>query len=154
MTIDQEMTIDGQALDAPVIHIDDPAPAVTAVQQRAIEHLTEQLAAAEARHAATLKDLAIVADHLKQEAINRDWCDDYRYFVDLVNGQCSSPRLEHVRYTYSARFSVEVRFTSHLRNYDTLVDRLTSYVEELAIEDADVTDISVSSPSVERVDVD
>lgn len=54
------------------------------------------------------KHLAIVADALLAEAIERDWCDEYNDFVHCVNEKARADVLEKVKKSYSRTFDVRV----------------------------------------------
>ena len=53
-------------------------------------------------------DIRVIAECLLQEALTREWCNEYDGFVDTVNGLCSEPHLEHAHQRRVARFHVNV----------------------------------------------
>lgn len=81
---------------------------------------------ASAHSVALAKDFNTVADRLREEATERDWCDDYNEWVDKVNDELTTLKLLNTKYTYQ----VEVKVT------ETRYAYITVEVEAASVDDA------------------
>ena len=100
------------------------------------------------------KDLALIADCLLEEAISRDWCDEYGGFVDDVNGRTSEPWLRHCEFTYRLRYSVQVDVTIHSNSALNVSEEIKSQLEDLSLEEGsgEMNSVAVALTSTERTE--
>ena len=78
------------------------------------------------------KDMDIIAEALRDEAIERDWCSIFNDFVDKVNAQLSSDRLVKTFREYEVRFNLERKQTAYV--YKTISATNEDEAYELADE--------------------
>jgi hypothetical protein len=53
-----------------------------------------------------LKDFNVISAALLEEALERDWCDDYDNFVDIVNDGTTTLKLNKVKNKYNVHVMV------------------------------------------------
>ena len=94
------------------------------------------------------RDLGIVANMLRDEAVRRDWCSDYGTFVDQVNGATDGEWLYHCTEERVASFTVSVTYTCRYGQADTCYDELYA-----ALADSDGYELSGSDTSIEDIDI-
>jgi len=58
------------------------------------------------------RDIAIIGDSLREEALRRDWCSEYGDWIEGVNAQTSDQWLQHCTQTDTRSFVVEVTLTA------------------------------------------
>jgi hypothetical protein len=66
-------------------------------------------------------DLKIIAEALRDEAVNRDWCDEFAQFVDAVNDRTQGEWLQKANVEYLVRFRVTVK-PEHVDDIEGVVD--------------------------------
>jgi hypothetical protein len=95
-------------------------------------------------------DISTIAEGLRDEAIERDWCDEYGRFVDNMNGRTSEPHLQRCSFTFEASFQVNVRFTLDGRDYDDALSEMHSYIEGFSLDDGELDSVDVEVHGVSR----
>ncbi|RPI04677.1 MAG: hypothetical protein EHM63_09820 [Actinobacteria bacterium] len=94
------------------------------------------------------RDIGIIADALREEAISRDWCSDYGVFVDGLNCQTSQPWLQHCMEDRVATFVVSFRYSVRHGRNDTVTEAFRESLRESGgydmPGDSDLTDIDVT----------
>ena len=80
-----------------------------------------------------ISDLGIIAEALRNEAENREWCDEYNEFCDTVNSKTE----EHPLIPLEQEYEVEVEVTATVTTRATLsvMARSRDLAEEMVIDD-------------------
>lgn len=116
--------------------------------QDAAEMTARQIHILEADKIRVTRDIGIIADALREEAISRDWCSDYGVFVDGLNSQTSAAWLQHCMEDRVATFVISFRYSARHGRNDTVVEAFRESLRDgQGYEmpgDADLTDIDVT----------
>jgi flagellar motor protein MotB len=103
----------------------------------------EQINARRIENEAMRNDLTRIAEAVLEEAISRDWCDDYERFVTEVNGRCSKAWLTHRRRTIIWNASIEGSFSYASSSPSELAEAIESAIRS-ELDDNDGEDISIT----------
>jgi uncharacterized protein YciU (UPF0263 family) len=95
------------------------------------------------------RDIEIIADELRSEAVARDWCSDYGNYVDNVNARTSQAWLKHCEFTYNMSFYVTVAVTLG-GSSDDAVEDVRAQLENIGLSDGELDSIDVQLRGVDR----
>lgn len=120
-----------------------PAERIAMLEQ-SIESLNQQLQSARASLARSAADFEAVADRIKTEAEERDWCSEYDDIVRSVNLQLQM----HELYTRAKEYEVSYTITATITSKQDPDDEISgndwvNVIESLICDTIDVEEISV-----------
>jgi hypothetical protein len=125
-----------------VVSDSEISPNRSLTDEEMIAYLNQELYAAneeaetyKKRTVRLLSDIGIIAEALRNEAENREWCDEYNQFCDKVNSKTE----EHHLLSLEQEYEVEVEVTATVITRATLSVMASSrdLAEEMVIDDPD-----------------
>ena len=138
---------DTRPLPDPNQQIVDLVRQITELQDAA-EMTQRQLHILEADKTRLARDIGIITDAIREEAISRDWCSDYGAFVDTHNSRLSQPWFQHCTEDRVAIFTVTFNYTCRHGHRDEVIEAFRQSLREHGgydmPGDADLQDIDVT----------
>lgn len=81
------------------------------------DDLTETIGRPDLEVARLRRDIEIIAESLRDEAMNRDWCSEYGDWIERVNMRTSEVHLLHCSVTEERVYQVTVTVTGRTGGY-------------------------------------